>query len=281
MSTARFEVISSKSDTFEPELRYITHSRYDNEWLSAVHSHSVAEMLYILEGEGEIVVAGKHREISPGDFIIIPPHLMHTEVSSIAKPLEYYCLGISDISIKYEKDDFDPVIALGNSSQNILDLIRSIYREMQKKQKAYELMAKSYFYNLFSILIRRHVIDIKMDEEKVIRSNIADVKSYIDEHYAESFSLNSLADIAALSEFHLIRQFKNALGVSPMDYIQTKRVNEAKKLLSGTELSIGDIAEAVGFSSGSYFTQRFRLVTGMTPMGFRSRYAAEDEHGLL
>lgn len=269
MSTARFEVLNNSSEAIEPKLRYITHSRYDNEWLSAVHSHSVAEMLYILEGEGEIVVSGVHLKIQAGDFAVIPPHLMHTEISSSDNPLEYYCLGISDISIGFDGDDFNPIMTLGNSRQNVLNLIRNIYREMQKQQKACELMAKSYFYNLLSILIRRRIVSVGLDEEKVIRSNIADVKGYIDEHYAESFSLSGLADIAALSKFHLIRQFKSELGVSPVDYVLRKRVTEAKKLLSGTELSISDIAEAVGFSSGSYFSQRFRLATGMSPMSFR------------
>ena len=55
-----------------------------------------------------------------------------------------------------------------------------------------------------------------------------------------------------------------------MEYLLSKRVTEAKNLLAGTELSISDIAESVGFSSGSYFSQRFRLVTGMTPMEFRT-----------
>ena len=54
-----------------------------------------------------------------------------------------------------------------------------------------------------------------------------------------------------------------------MEYLLEKRITESKKLLAGTEHSISDIADSVGFSSGSYFSQRFRLITGMTPLKFR------------
>ena len=94
MSIARYE-IGHSGKGHDPELRYITHSRYDNEWLSVVHSHSIAEMLYILDGEGQIVIGSGRRQISSDEFVIIPPHLMHTEISSSQHPLEYICLGVA------------------------------------------------------------------------------------------------------------------------------------------------------------------------------------------
>lgn len=275
MSTIRYE-IEGTADALRPRLRYITHSRYNNEWLSAVHSHSIAEMLYILDGDGCIIISGSRRAIETGDFVMIPPHFQHAEVSSSKNPLEYLCLGVSDIMVTSSTDDFDPIMNLGNSKQAVRNLVKSIYREMQRRQVGYEMMAKSLFYNLLVILMRSRIIDIGHDEEIVMRSNVAEVKNYIDEHYAESFTLDNLASIATLSKYHLIREFRNELGTSPMGYILGKRITESKKLLVGTELSISNIAEAVGFSSGSYFSQRFRLVTGMTPMEFRN-----NSHGGL
>ena len=267
MSTVRYE-IGGASAVPEPRLRYITHSRYNNEWLSAVHSHSIAEMLYVLDGSGSIVISGAQRTIEAGDFVMIPPHLPHTEISSSQNPLEYICLGVSEITVPSQAGAFNPIISLGNIKDSVRGIILDIYREIRRKKPECEMMVKSLFYNFIVILLRSHVIDIAKDEEKAMRSNIAEVKGYIDEHYAESLRLDALADIATLSKFHLIREFKNELGTSPMEYILGKRVTESKKLLAGTELSISNIAEAVGFSSGSYFSQRFRIVTGMSPMEF-------------
>lgn len=274
MSIARYEIGRSEKG-YDPELRYITHSRYDNEWLSVVHSHSIAEMLYILDGEGQIVIGSSRRQISSDEFVIIPPHLMHTEISSSRHPLEYICLGVANMSAVSDLDDFDPIVDLGTSRETVLSLIRGIYREMQRRLPEYEIMAKSLFYNLMVLLVRNRVIDVGGEDERTMRSNIADVKSYMDEHYAEDIRLDELASIAALSKFHLIREFKAEVGSSPMDYLLGKRITESKNLLAGTELSVSDIAEAVGFSSGSYFSQRFKLTVGMTPLAFR-----QNSHGL-
>lgn len=274
MSIARYE-IGHSGKGHDPELRYITHSRYDNEWLSVVHSHSIAEMLYILDGEGQIVIGSSRRQISSDEFVIIPPHLMHTEISSSQRPLEYICLGVANMSAVSDLDDFDPIVDLGTSRETVLSLIRGIYREMQRRLPEYEIMARSLFYNLMVLLVRNRVIDVGGEDERTMRSNIADVKNYMDEHYAEDIRLDQLAAIAALSKFHLIREFKAEVGSSPMDYLLGRRITESKNLLAGTELSVSDIAEAVGFSSGSYFSQRFKLTVGMTPLAFR-----QNSHGL-
>ncbi len=268
MSTARYEITDQENGVM-PELKYITHSRYDNEWLSVIHSHSIAEMIYVVSGEGMIVTGDRRRSIGKDDFVLIPPHLMHTEISSSQNPLEYICLGISNITLASDEREFDPLLNLSSLRENVYSIIVGIYREMQKKQPEYEMMARSLFYQLLVLLIRRRVINVGIEEIQEMRSNIADVKSYIDEHYAEAITLDELASIAALSKYHLIREFKAAVGTSPMEYLLEKRITESKKLLAGTEHSISDIADSVGFSSGSYFSQRFRLITGMTPLKFR------------
>ena len=274
MSIARYE-IGHSGKGHDPELRYITHSRYDNEWLSVVHSHSIAEMLYILSGEGQVAIASQRHRIAKDDFVIIPPHWMHTEFSSSAQPLEYLCIGVSGVDIVSGMEDFDPIVDLGVARGQVSGMMTGIYREMQRKLPEYEIMAKSLFYNLMVLLVRNRIIDVGGGDERTMRSNIADVKNYMDEHYAEDIRLDQLASIAALSKFHLIREFKAEVGSSPMDYLLGRRITESKNLLAGTELSVSDIAEAVGFSSGSYFSQRFKLTVGMTPLAFR-----QNSHGL-
>ena len=59
------------------------------------------------------------------------------------------------------------------------------------------------------------------------------------------------------------------LRLSPMDYVLSLRVQEAQRLLSTTQLSLGSIAAATGFYDQSHFTKRFRKVTGLTPLQYR------------
>jgi len=83
-------------------------------------------------------------------------------------------------------------------------------------------------------------------------------------------SLDSLADKLNLSKYHLIRTFSSVVGITPNDYLNKIRVEQAMRLLRHSDLSIENIAEHVGYSSGSYFIKVFRKITGCTPGSFRS-----------
>ena len=82
-------------------------------------------------------------------------------------------------------------------------------------------------------------------------------------------SLSDLAAEAGTSRFHFARAFRNAMGVPPHRYLTLRRIERAKQLLHGTDLSLVDIALAVGFGSQSHFTLRFREAIGTTPRRFR------------
>ena len=63
--------------------------------------------------------------------------------------------------------------------------------------------------------------------------------------------------------------FKREYGVSPINYMIARRIEESKYLLAETDLSMSQIAQLLGFSSLSYFSQVFRRTQNMTPMEFR------------
>ncbi len=98
------------------------------------------------------------------------------------------------------------------------------------------------------------------------------VKDYIEESLSQSITLRSLAKIAELSPFHFSRMFAESEGVSPHQYLLTRRILKAKNLLAKNQLSLANIAHECGFSSQSHLSRRFRLLTGMTPGIFRQYY---------
>jgi len=81
--------------------------------------------------------------------------------------------------------------------------------------------------------------------------------------------LAEIAAIAGLSVFHFARQFKHSAGVTPHYYLVSRRVERAKELLAGTDLSLSAIAFAAGFSDQSHLTRHFRQIVGTTPGQFR------------
>jgi AraC family transcriptional regulator len=77
-----------------------------------------------------------------------------------------------------------------------------------------------------------------------------------------------------LSPCHFARQFKQASGSSPHQFVVRRRIMRAAELLLSTESSLGEIALEIGCSDQSHFTTLFRKTTGMTPRAFRDRVRA-------
>ncbi|GCE08679.1 AraC family transcriptional regulator [Dictyobacter aurantiacus] len=90
------------------------------------------------------------------------------------------------------------------------------------------------------------------------------VRSYLEENYAENISLDQLAAIASLSPFHLLRSFRDQVGLPPHAYQIQTRIRHAKALL-GMGMSCVDIAITVGFADQSHFTRHFKRIVGVPP----------------
>ena len=95
------------------------------------------------------------------------------------------------------------------------------------------------------------------------------VTEYVAAHLADNIGLAGLAAVAGLSPHHFGSAFKAATGLSPHQYIIERRVERAQELLRHRELSLAQVAVAVGFSSQSHLTTNFHRGTGITPARFR------------
>ncbi|NJM78071.1 MAG: helix-turn-helix domain-containing protein [Acaryochloridaceae cyanobacterium RU_4_10] len=96
------------------------------------------------------------------------------------------------------------------------------------------------------------------------------VLDYINEHLNQDLKLTDLATLLDMSQFHFSHQFKQAIGISPYQYLLQQRVERAKQLLKQTEQSIMDIALECGFNSHSHLSKQFRQLTGVTPKAYRA-----------
>ncbi|MGL6202132.1 MAG: PocR ligand-binding domain-containing protein [Lachnospiraceae bacterium] len=93
---------------------------------------------------------------------------------------------------------------------------------------------------------------------------------YIHQHYKSNISLDEAANSVGLSSPYFSTLFKKETGVSFTTYVNTIRVNAAKRLLRDTNMAMVDIALTLGFGSQSYFTSAFKKITGVNPGKYRS-----------
>ena len=98
-------------------------------------------------------------------------------------------------------------------------------------------------------------------------------QTWMQSSMANSFSLQDLADRLNISKRTLARRFKNALGESPVQYLQGMRVEMAKRLLETTVMNLEQIVEQVGYADVSSFRSLFERKTGLAPREYRIRFS--------
>lgn len=103
---------------------------------------------------------------------------------------------------------------------------------------------------------------------------IGDCQTWIARHYDTSSPVHGMIERSGLSERSFNRRFKQATGMSPMQYVHTLRLEESKHLLETTQDPVEAIAEAVGYEDTSFFGRLFRRNVALTPAQYRKRFGA-------
>lgn len=126
---------------------------------------------------------------------------------------------------------------------------------------------------LFSLDETLMHIGVALEQKRKLNSEtqrlVRQAMAYIHEHYADPISREDIARHVGLSEDYLTACFHQELAKTPIVYLNSYRVQQAKRLLVNTAQSITEIALAVGFSDSGYFTRVFKREVGSTPRDYR------------
>lgn len=114
---------------------------------------------------------------------------------------------------------------------------------------------------------RQKARQIRLPEQDI--SALNEVAAYLDSHYASKIPLERLAKIACMGTTKLKTSFKQFHGCTITEYIQKQRINQAKDLLVATNLTVGQVTQAVGYSTSSRFARLFCQNTGVLPVEYR------------
>lgn len=100
---------------------------------------------------------------------------------------------------------------------------------------------------------------------------IKPVLEYIESHYGEEISLDSLSNVVGMNARYFCKVFYLATKTTPMNYVNMYRIERAAFLLDSTDLPVTQIAADCGFCDSSYFTKVFKKFKNITPLHFRSK----------
>lgn len=253
------------------KLLYISSASYGSDWHSIMHSHSFTELFYVLDGEGFFCTENSRMPIKKDALIIINPSTRHTEKSSTVRPLKYMVLGIDNARFtvsgaaenSYHIYDFHP------HQSSILPIMEDMLREIRNKKIHHEEICRHYFSIL---MLRIHQItgeDFVLSPPDNIPPECERLKEYMNTHYRETITLDTLAEVSHLNKYYLSHTFSRTFGISPINYLLERRILHSKELLKNFDYTIMQIADLSGFSSANYFTQSFKKYTGLTPKAYR------------
>lgn len=249
----------------------VASSRYGGDWHSVPHTHNHTELFYIVGGKGQFLIEDQFFPVDVNNLVIINPNVIHTEDSLNAQPMEYIVLGIDGIELATGENSNGRFCILDHfESAEIAGCLRNILREMEQKCTGYKDVCQAFMEILVIRLMRNTALAVPAQPQTSTGNRqCAAVRRYIDLHFKEALTLDLLAEEAHMNKYYLSHAFKKDYGVSPINYMLSRRIEESKYLLAETDLSLSQIAQLLGFSSLSYFSQSFRKTQAISPMEFR------------
>ncbi len=109
----------------------------------------------------------------------------------------------------------------------------------------------------------------QLDFRSAYNPSFKELVKYVDDNFLEKISIDELAFLFHTNRATLCNEFKNMTGVTVLDYVNGKKLDVAKKLLSDDEKSVTEIASALNFDSIHYFTRFFKKHEGVSPKEYR------------
>ena len=269
MSNQKFNLENIILPEISSRLLSITSAKYGNDWESHLHNHHFTEIFYIKNGTGHMVIENENVELRPNSVVLIGSQVQHTEVSNPSDPLDYYVLGVEGLKINTDHPVEYSIIYSSPESSSIQKCFESILHEMNHKQEGYAQICQYHLAILILLICRKDHVSYELVEPQSSSKECHKAKRYIETHYHDKITLDTLAGVCNLTKYYLSHKFKELYHISPMGYLTEVRIAAAKDLLLTANYSIEEIASATGFSSASYFSQAFGKICGLSPQEYR------------
>ena len=266
----------------QPKLLYVSEIRPDaSAHPRVMHAHEdFVELILICSGSSEYLIHDKKVIIKPGDLLVYNAGVVHDEVSGPDMEVGSYCIAVGGLHMPGLRenalipDDAGYVFPTGKYFADLRCLFEMMFRTLSAGEPNAELFCSSLMHALLVSVLTVTAGPRAESEEPLEEPHILGrrIKEYIDKHYMEPITLQSMGEALHISPYYLSHVFKQMSGYSPVQYLLRRRIGEAQTLLITTDLSITRIAEMVGYDTQSYFNLQFTKNVGMPPNKFRQNY---------
>ena len=269
----------SKNDNFAVHHSKLHHVR--------PHYHSFIELMYVKSGTMKHLYNGEVQQLRANDYIFLNNSDSHSYQGSE---------DIHVVNVIFVPASFDVALSDNNDLRHILNLYLGseideivfqnitgtpFYDDDDHVLKVIEQIEKENVENAFaknkiiSGLVMDVIIRIIRRSPNLLITEVSAVTEsmikYIHDHIYENISLSSMGHELGYCPQHLSRCFKRDMHTNPIDYIHTKKIQRACKLLLSKKATANELTAMLGYKDEKYFGRLFRKYTGYSPKAFSLR----------
>jgi AraC-like DNA-binding protein/mannose-6-phosphate isomerase-like protein (cupin superfamily) len=224
---------------------------------AANHAHQVLEVVYFLSGRGRTTIDKTTYEIRPGNFCVIPPGVIHNQISETT--ITTICLGLKGSGLE------DSLGFWADKTGEIHRCAVRLMEELAVREAGYSMVTEGYLTALVGLAKRAIKANAQPDRRQAL---IAHAMQIIEDKEG-NLSIDDIAGQLFISKDYLRHLFTHYTGHPPIQALLAARIGHAKRILADPSPSISQVAEVCGFDNPYYFSRLFKKVTGVTPMEFR------------
>ncbi|MHA2937840.1 AraC family transcriptional regulator [Vibrio sp. RC27] len=235
------------------------------------HAHDYLQVVIGLQGKADFDISGSGNKIIPGQGCIITPDSRHA-FSSIDEPSEILVLNLAS-NLEGNESAMSQMQELALSdcyfglSATTTQLIRMLATEVRSCPDDASL-CQACNYTVVALL-KKHARAFHTHSQRL---NMDIIDCFIHSNIQNKISVSQMAGSVFLSESQFHNLFKKQTGVTPHQYVLTKRVEYAKQLIENKNVKLSQISDMAGFSGQSAFTHAFSKYEGISPSHYKTRY---------
>ena len=266
---------------FPAEYYYITqeHPRYH----MGFHWHKEWEIIRILKGNFLLHLDGQEYHAQAGDVFLVRDGMLH---GGVPQDCVYECFVFDlhglfrDVNSvkKYLRPIYRnvllPQVYFQDKQEDIYPIVDELMGGFSSSpERAYpELATFGSISRLFTVILQKgYVVETETPQQHNSRkvAQLKAVLEYIENHFNDQLTLDTLAGVAGMSPKYFCRFFRTITQQTPMDYVNYYRIEQAARLLSSADWSVTAVGLECGFNDSSYFVKAFKKYKGITPKQYQ------------